>query len=465
MKKYIFTSIALCCSVILFAQIPNPDFENWNTTNTLLPVGWQTMGVVSQTTPVTEGNFAIRLERGGSNVDTNPYDPGAIIHGEPQGGAFSGGIPFADRPDSLVANFKYNVMQGDSAWVLFMFKENGVFISQDLYYVTGNHTSSFIRKAFAVNYTSGLVPDSLIIMFTSTNPNGSFLGSYVIIDDVHFTNTVLTVPNGGFENWITYPNEEPVDWFTSNKSFLFNPILPITKTGDAYSGNYAIRIENNMPPNPEMMGYALAGPQTMNGPAPGFPVQIKDTIFTGYYKFYPQNNDTASIGVMMFEQGVKVGGGNFQNSSTVNTYTQFLTHIFYDQGYAGTPDSANIYLVAFKAGSFPQGNSVLYVDNLKFDPSAYVGINETKPDQPSISNYPNPCSNVTLINYSLPENCLLTIKLYDVIGNEVAGLFNGNQQSGNHSLRYDTSNLPDGIYHLVMKSDNFKQDKKLVVQK
>lgn len=461
MKKYIYVLIIMLSSFYSFAQIPNPDFENWTLTNTVLPVGWQPIGLVTKVTPATEGLSAIRFER------QNLNSPGAIIYGNPPQGAgdFTGGIPFADRPDSLVANFKYDLPAGDSAWVLFMFKNNGAFISQDMYYITGSNPSSFVRKAFQVNYTSGLTPDSVIIGFTSTDPNKSFVGGYMIIDDVHFTNTSVGVPNGGFESWLTFPDEEPDDWFTSNAGLLTNATLPVTKTTDKYSGTFAARIENVITPNGIGMGYMLSGPQGQNGPLPGFPVSERNSAFNGYFKFLPQNNDTLTIGILMFESGVQVGGGFFQNFATVNSYTPFSTTIYYNGGYTGTPDSATILLLPFQGGSNPHGNSVLYVDSLTISPALPVGIAESNSAQISISNYPNPFGNYTIINYSILETGPVRIKLFDVTGREVVVLFNGNQTAGSHSMKYDSSNLANGIYQLVIETNNSKLDRKVVVQK
>lgn len=448
-------------SLYSFAQIPNPDFENWTTTNTVIPVGWQPIGLVTKVTPATEGVSAIRIER----QDLN--SPGAILYGNPPQGAgnFTGGIPFAGRPDSLVANFKYDVPPGDSAWVLFMFKNAGAFISQDVYYITGNNSASFVRKAFQVHYTSGLTPDSLIIGFTSTNPNKSFVGGYMIIDDVYFTNTSVVVPNGGFESWFIISDEEPNAWFTSNTSYLTNIPLPVTKTTDKYAGSFAARIENVNTPNGIGMGYLLSGPQGQNGVLPGFPVSERNSAFNGYYKFLPQNNDTLTIGIIMFELGVQIGGGFFQNFATVNSYTAFNTTINYNGGYTGTPDSATIILLPFQGGSIPHGNSVLYVDSLTISPALPVSVPELKAEQITISNYPNPFSNSTLINYSIPEKDKVCIKLVDITGREVAFLFTGDQTSGTHSFKYDSGNLDNGMYQLVIETNRYKQNRKIIVQK
>ena len=166
MKKYIYSILSLFIGLTAFSQIPNSGFENWNTTNQTLPLGWRIYGSVTQAAP-HNGTHAVKIERNPANTN----EPGAILYGNADEGNFIGGIPFNAKPDSLVAFFKYDIPVGDSAWVLMMFKNGGNFISQDLYHIYGNNTSVFERKAFKVNYSSGLTPDSLIIGFTSTNPD------------------------------------------------------------------------------------------------------------------------------------------------------------------------------------------------------------------------------------------------------------------------------------------------------
>lgn len=460
MKKYIYAFSLSVISVFAYAQIPNAGFENWNTTNFTLPTGWTTYGIVTQATPPTGGTYAVRLERNPADINA----PGAIIYGNPGGGLFTGGIPFAARPDSLVANFKYDLPVGDSAWVLFMFKNGGSFISQNLDLISGSNPSSFIRKAFAVNYFSGLTPDSLIIGFTSTNPDSAFLGGYVIIDDVRFVGASTTiVPNGDFENWTVYTNEEPVSWYTSNPPLLMNPTLPVTKTTDSYSGAYAARIENVNSPTGLQMGYLLAGPQGSSGMEPGFPVSYRDTLFSGHYKFAPLNNDTLTVGVVMFSAGVQVGWGFIQTDTATAVYKSFSTPIYYDGAFLGTPDSATIVALPFVGGGMPHGNSVLIVDDFAF-PAIATTISAINYSM-SMFVYPNPAIDITNISYVLKNNTNVLISIYDLNGKLVEVISNSEQSCGAHILRYNLSHLSNGMYSVSIEANGERQIRKITVQR
>jgi hypothetical protein len=78
-------------------------------------------------------------------------------------------------------------------------------------------------------------------------------------------------------------------------------------------------------------------------------------------------------------------------------------------------------------------------------------------------NYPNPFNPSTTINYQLPTQSHVTLKVFDMIGREVAILVNGMQDAGNNSVRFDASNLPSGIYFYKIKAGNFIGTKKLLL--
>ena len=61
-------------------------------------------------------------------------------------------------------------------------------------------------------------------------------------------------------------------------------------------------------------------------------------------------------------------------------------------------------------------------------------------------NYPNPFNPSTKIKYQLPERGLVTLNVYDVLGNEVATLVNEEKSSGEYEVKFDGTGLPSGIY-------------------
>lgn len=80
-------------------------------------------------------------------------------------------------------------------------------------------------------------------------------------------------------------------------------------------------------------------------------------------------------------------------------------------------------------------------------------------------NYPNPFNPSTVIKYHLPEVNFVSLKIYDVLGNEVKTLVNDKQSKGNYSVSFDGSDLPSGIYFYKLKTDNFTEVKKMILLK
>lgn len=80
-------------------------------------------------------------------------------------------------------------------------------------------------------------------------------------------------------------------------------------------------------------------------------------------------------------------------------------------------------------------------------------------------NYPNPFNPKTIINYQLSMFNFVSIKIYSILGDEVATLVNQKQNTGSYSIQFDASNLSTGIYYYVMKSGEFKDVKKMIFLK
>jgi hypothetical protein len=80
-------------------------------------------------------------------------------------------------------------------------------------------------------------------------------------------------------------------------------------------------------------------------------------------------------------------------------------------------------------------------------------------------NYPNPFNPGTLIKYSLAEGSNVTLKVYDVLGNEVAVLVNSNQEAGSYDVDFNASNLASGLYIYTLNTGNFTSSKKMMLLK
>ncbi|MHB8581613.1 MAG: T9SS type A sorting domain-containing protein [Ignavibacteriaceae bacterium] len=92
--------------------------------------------------------------------------------------------------------------------------------------------------------------------------------------------------------------------------------------------------------------------------------------------------------------------------------------------------------------------------------------NGQKPTTFALSqNYPNPFNPSTVINYSISKSQLVTLKIYSILGQEVATLVNQEQSAGNYHVTFDASKLSSGIYFYTIKSGNVTLTKKMTLLK
>ncbi len=80
-------------------------------------------------------------------------------------------------------------------------------------------------------------------------------------------------------------------------------------------------------------------------------------------------------------------------------------------------------------------------------------------------NYPNPFNPTTTINYQIPKDGFVTLKIYDVLGREVAVLVNENKSTGRYNINFNASNLASGVYMYQIKVNDFVSTKKLLLLK
>ncbi len=80
-------------------------------------------------------------------------------------------------------------------------------------------------------------------------------------------------------------------------------------------------------------------------------------------------------------------------------------------------------------------------------------------------NYPNPFNPATVINYSLLRSKMVSIRVYDLIGNEIVNLVNEEKLAGRYSVNFNASNLSSGVYFYRMLAGSFVETKKLILLK
>jgi hypothetical protein len=82
-------------------------------------------------------------------------------------------------------------------------------------------------------------------------------------------------------------------------------------------------------------------------------------------------------------------------------------------------------------------------------------------------NYPNPFNSSTVITYHLPIKDFVTLKIYNILGNEVATLVNEEKPAGIYQVNFDSNlyNLASGVYFYRLTAKNYSDTKKLLLIK
>lgn len=131
----------------------------------------------------------------------------------------------------------------------------------------------------------------------------------------------------------------------------------------------------------------------------------------------------------------------------------------------------NLYQGCWGVYRFPSGkiaasdmNTGLYV--LKVGNSVGIsGNNSIVGDYRLEQNYPNPFNPLTNLEFGIPELEFVTLKVYDILGNEVATLVNEKKSAGSHNVSFDGSKFSSGVYYYKLSAGDFSDTKKMILLK
>lgn len=101
-----------------------------------------------------------------------------------------------------------------------------------------------------------------------------------------------------------------------------------------------------------------------------------------------------------------------------------------------------------------------------FEYSNTIEVEVSIPTRFSLNqNFPNPFNSVTSIQYAIANKQFVTLKVYDIIGKEIATLVNENKEAGNYSVDFNAAELPSGVYIYQLSTAGFTQIKKMILTK
>ena len=187
------------------------------------------------------------------------------------------------------------------------------------------------------------------------------------------------------------------------------------------------------------------------------PVPVELTLFSGSFSdgaVHLQWRTATETNNYGFEVQKRYQNTSFQKVGFVNgngTTTNGIQYSFTDDNLL----SNRIY---YRLKQIDFNGEFKYSDEIMVDVPVLSGYQ-------LFQNYPNPFNPSTLIKYSVPRQSNIKISLFDIIGNEVETLFEGNQQMGLHEINLNAANLPSGVYFVSLRADNFNKTIKITLVK
>ncbi|MBN2683194.1 MAG: T9SS type A sorting domain-containing protein [Bacteroidales bacterium] len=172
------------------------------------------------------------------------------------------------------------------------------------------------------------------------------------------------IPNGNFESWTNTPYENPLYYFTNNLDMFGDGLSAgVTKTTDAYHGDFALKLTSM-----SNESLSMAGNYNPNNPPPwtgGIPISGTPTGFRGYYKYDIQTGDTALMLVNFSKNGVNIGVYITKIFGSQPDYTLF--NIPLDPPLPIAPDSVILFFISSDAlNEIAMEGSTITIDSISF---------------------------------------------------------------------------------------------------
>lgn len=277
----------------------------------------------------------------------------------------------------------------------------------------------------------------------------------LLIECIFISNSFAQIPNAGFEDWVTDQdgNNNPVGWQTTN-SF---PIVTVEPYSPGFQGNFAMTVKT------VNVGIVFPGVAYVEN---SYNFTQRPTRFYAHLKSNIMPGDQALIlfALMQGDSAVAaLDSCTFKVDTTISQFTYMEFPIAYLNNLL--PDSLIVMIASGLLGG--QVGTELTVDDIGFIyGSTDVTNNEIIPENFNLSqNYPNPFNPSTTIKYAIPTSEVATLKVYDMLGSEVATLVNEEKPTGSYEVEFNASNLTSGIYFYKLQSGSFVETKKMLLLK
>jgi hypothetical protein len=270
--------------------------------------------------------------------------------------------------------------------------------------------------------------------------------------------TKAQIPGADFESWT---GGNPNGWYTSNiPSFITN----VTQSSEFHSGSWAAKLVVG-----SFIGQypaTLWSGSTQTGIG-GFPVSQRYGSLRGYYKLTSSEKKVLEIVIYFDKASTTIGVGAILLSGNVPNYTEFIVPVDYIDP-TEIPDTAKIFISYIDTAEVWTVGGGAFIDDLSL--SGFVDVKEIASTQvPAsyelIQNYPNPFNPSTKIEYTIPEESYVELKVYNLIGEEIATLVSQYQKTGVYRADFNAAGMQSGIYIARLNAGGFTRSIKMILLK
>ncbi|MGE5806314.1 MAG: T9SS type A sorting domain-containing protein [Ignavibacteria bacterium] len=252
---------------------------------------------------------------------------------------------------------------------------------------------------------------------------------------------------------------------------------------DNHSSNYYLIQEVIKDTNIDQQSYAVI--KSISDSSINFEYQRADSLKIYRYipsgfppEEYPAREDT--LVDFSLDVGDSINGYVVRNIYTDNFYGLHISGfylylnkkgLFQDEIYyaRGIGIISDIYLERATITLITSELKAVLIEGVIWGASHLVNVEKEEHLSPSEfiidQNYPNPFNPVTTIKYSIPNRSKVTIKVFDLLGREIATLVDEEKSAGNYKVEFNGVGLPSGIYFYRMETEKFSETKKLILLK
>lgn len=436
------------------SEVPNFDFEAWDTTYTESVKSWEENGVVNR--------YKLSGNKMGIQVRCKPNadGPGALLLGYASDNGLEGGIPYAGKPTSISLRCRYKAAIGDSVGLFYNFKYKGKTVASKLNVWGGTVLSKDTTIIWPVNINDTAKVDTLILAIISTNVFGGKIdtASYIIADSIWFSGTTATIPNQGFNQWDTIVSNHLVFW--NDYQSRWNSVQSVFRSNTAYQGKYSAHLGGNS----GAKGYpGISTSPIGQGPTkPSFAISGKYSKLNFFVRFNPKaQGDSFIVRGNFFKNGQGVAYVQYFQTSTDIAFKPVSVPISYNN--STIPDSGVLDISIYNGSrQLNYSGAEAWIDQITFD-NWVDTFNTAKTKSFEFNNqikfFPNPASQFVTIQSQIELN---NAKLF-IYSREgkllIQKILNGS------SNQIDLSKISNGMYFITIENQNQKQTKSILIQR